>query len=1068
MGRLDEITEDGEDAGAEVGSIASGNVSSSSLSGAQRYKAARRAENLSRRTERAERSTASLQVRGESPLSLSSSRRSTPPASPLKPAIAQFLVRENSGETSITELEPTVDNAPSDETETETENRAAAAGTDDLHTIETERLDSDPVRETEAQHTPDTVPMEAPAPEPDQPVPAPESSRNEDTDYPPSEHHAVSEANTSIRGVSMDEDPYDLSKYDKYFKPKVKLGPRPVTAAERAMRSSAARVSAVPASLKHARKQEPARPISQGGDSTTPTTTAVQFDMPTRMPPPIPAEYSPRPYSRSSVKSAPSHRSMGMTPDRLRLKKAVELRKRQLRKSQEPSSFIPPVEEEIPEMPRLQHSRTAPLPGSVMSVDETVGHRDPETEQANTDDESHAQSIKADSGIEIRYDTPGYDDADERATSQHEDTSAVPSPTATIQPAAIDEQSMSPLFNAVREITETGVLSDSPDEVIPKSDINTSIALPSVEEPAKDASEAMKQTAQTDHSVAVVHDGDAGVEASLPASSQSSDTLRSVEATTEPAPADLSRPVSSDLSKRRRGLVEPLHVDISSGNPDDFMSDDEFLDELHTATVQEALPIVVARSPISSPSPVIQPSLEDISAVRSVSITRNIPRLSTQKSHTEENNLPHEPSPALLSISTPEKADPARNAARKVSSGISRRIQALNEMSTREANVSGYNVASRPLTPDTSPNTFLHQDHKGRGPRKAPSPAARQVSFRRLSKNSSVSLAPATTSPTESAPVWNVHHDPVTSRNSVSVTARIVRPRTEPSQERLMQSELMINHSRDQPSRSNLNLPPIDVDTAQQSNVSSPALSPASRGSSDARTLHSASRFGRRRKTSTTPATPEMDEFPHPPNQSRSADSINDENATPKTSTRTSRFFKRVSNLSGPKRRRSVHSVMSTTSFVSLESGKESRAANRASVATHRSDTPPAVVVGDLNVQFPDSLVRQPPATSHFRNTDTPITQLWKRRIVTISEDGHLQFAIAHAMEIHKGVALRHFPLQEFSVPYAPDLDRQELANSVVLELQDGTTLQLACEDSMTQRQVLHLLKSYWKSWATA
>lgn len=86
---------------------------------------------------------------------------------------------------------------------------------------------------------------------------------------------------------------------------------------------------------------------------------------------------------------------------------------------------------------------------------------------------------------------------------------------------------------------------------------------------------------------------------------------------------------------------------------------------------------------------------------------------------------------------------------------------------------------------------------------------------------------------------------------------------------------------------------------------------------------------------------------------------------------------------------------------------------------------------------------------------------------MTINEDGHLQFAIAHAMEIHKGVALRHFPLQDFAAPYAPDLDRQELANSVVLELQEGSTLQLACEDSMTQRQVLHLLKSYWKSWAT-
>ena len=42
----------------------------------------------------------------------------------------------------------------------------------------------------------------------------------------------------------------------------------------------------------------------------------------------------------------------------------------------------------------------------------------------------------------------------------------------------------------------------------------------------------------------------------------------------------------------------------------------------------------------------------------------------------------------------------------------------------------------------------------------------------------------------------------------------------------------------------------------------------------------------------------------------------------------------------------------------------------------------------------------------------------------------------------------------------------QELPYSIMLEFHDGTTLQTACEDAMTQRQVLHLLKTYWKAWA--
>lgn len=53
-------------------------------------------------------------------------------------------------------------------------------------------------------------------------------------------------------------------------------------------------------------------------------------------------------------------------------------------------------------------------------------------------------------------------------------------------------------------------------------------------------------------------------------------------------------------------------------------------------------------------------------------------------------------------------------------------------------------------------------------------------------------------------------------------------------------------------------------------------------------------------------------------------------------------------------------------------------------------------------------------------------------------------------------------------MPSAPDLDRQELPHSVMLDFVDGMTLQAACEDGMTQRHVLQLLRTYWKAWAEA
>jgi hypothetical protein len=65
----------------------------------------------------------------------------------------------------------------------------------------------------------------------------------------------------------------------------------------------------------------------------------------------------------------------------------------------------------------------------------------------------------------------------------------------------------------------------------------------------------------------------------------------------------------------------------------------------------------------------------------------------------------------------------------------------------------------------------------------------------------------------------------------------------------------------------------------------------------------------------------------------------------------------------------------------------------------------------------------------------------------------------------HQRGATKKYQLSDFRMPYIPDLDRQELPNSIMLDFIDGTTLQIACEDSMTHRQVTNVLKSYWKAW---
>jgi len=49
----------------------------------------------------------------------------------------------------------------------------------------------------------------------------------------------------------------------------------------------------------------------------------------------------------------------------------------------------------------------------------------------------------------------------------------------------------------------------------------------------------------------------------------------------------------------------------------------------------------------------------------------------------------------------------------------------------------------------------------------------------------------------------------------------------------------------------------------------------------------------------------------------------------------------------------------------------------------------------------------------------------------------------------------KRFPLSDFREPYIPEQDRQELANSVLLDFNDGSTLQCACQDAQGQAETL-------------
>lgn len=91
--------------------------------------------------------------------------------------------------------------------------------------------------------------------------------------------------------------------------------------------------------------------------------------------------------------------------------------------------------------------------------------------------------------------------------------------------------------------------------------------------------------------------------------------------------------------------------------------------------------------------------------------------------------------------------------------------------------------------------------------------------------------------------------------------------------------------------------------------------------------------------------------------------------------------------------------------------------------------------IGDVNVQFPESM-------------------LWKRRYLRIDDQGYLIFA-APTEGMHGRPNNRKFHLGDIQEPCLPDLEREEMAWSVLLDLRDGNCVQCACESKQGQTKVL-------------
>ncbi|TVY25773.1 hypothetical protein LHYA1_G005308 [Lachnellula hyalina] len=589
--------------------------------------------------------------------------------------------------------------------------------------------------------------------------------------------------------------------------------------------------------------------------------------------------------------------------------------------------------------------------------------------------------------------------------------------------------------------------------------------------------------------------------------------------------------------RKKRKSIEHIRTDLDftdqSGHTTEanFSSDDDLMDELDSAVVQEAQPISVSKSPVNPVFPTTSPKKRESWRNR---VSRVVSNPTGRKEDSSSLGVPPKfetsravsASAAFLNKINQEASKPVIKKV-NLGSGISQRIKALEKATTTPG------TAAAPTTGPplgAAPAFFSVRKSNGRGT--SPSIADRTNS---LNKNTP-SPGDFTDASRESSPEAFTLRDrsksiknrvntfevspvpmmpPVRSRpESISVTARIIRdpaspfppgngkPASEYAPLDLKQSPLVIDHQKAIPEH------PKEIETIQErrlsrerrlssssnttnttaknrrssisivkdlisegrqsfadrrrsiefvSSISSPSARSSSRppsvmSPSRPPSTHAASPVHKRSESvssrlSTGSRTPN-DSLSPPP----TANSSSDEKE--KKSNRTSRMLRRMSSSLSSGRKAISHAVSPT---VREESEPLNGNDSRSLISSDPSTTPPtpSINIGDVNVQFPDTL-------------------LWKRRSTLLDSSGYLILSPAlTASGNGKGKAsvgaTRKFHLSEFRMPSIPDVEMEELPNSVVLDFVEGGAggLQIACEDRLGQGRILEVLQEAYQTHAS-
>ncbi|KAJ8122377.1 hypothetical protein ONZ43_g1414 [Nemania bipapillata] len=581
---------------------------------------------------------------------------------------------------------------------------------------------------------------------------------------------------------------------------------------------------------------------------------------------------------------------------------------------------------------------------------------------------------------------------------------------------------------------------------------------------------------------------------------------------------------SSPKPSKHKGIVDPIFTDlppkgVSQPDLSDPLDDDALMDELQTATVQEAKPMLVSKSPITPVFPnSSSPPRKDGRVPRAASnpmrgsllMPVDMSQVNTPRSVSSGaaflNNLSRNPSTASI-----------QSKKGNVGSSISQRIKALEALS-------GNPNEDRPRPTTPSSTFFTVRKQTTREPSKSPSVVDRANTITHHTPTPEGSREPTPEAPNSMRErsgsvasrltMFEGQNAPRGRPESIQVTARIIRGATSPftnltnvsrkfgdaAPAEFRQSTLLVDVHRAQSAkpqplsdrppvierpktsvsevqeqqlasesaekqarrRSSLSLmknfikehTPLSNKSTENLGATSPRAPPLKSPSQPPSTHQTSASFVRRLSTSSRRSS-----FNHEGDNAsmsgatRSSSRVSDNGSTEddkslsdkKSKNRASRFMRRLSNSFGGARKSGSASISPTVTE------EDADQLEKAPVLTQQQVTSPTIVafMGDVNVQFPDNL-------------------LWKRRSMCLDAQGFLLLSTIQggAKKGKDSAGTKRFHLGDFRKPYIPDVEIQELPNSVLLDFLEGSSLQIACGDRGEQQKILHILQEAHQSHA--